>query len=72
MEQRISVLLERYEKLSAENAALREQRAGELSSLERENRFLKEELEKERTVRNKALTRIEALAERIKERSEQE
>ena len=72
LEQRVSALLARVETLSAENASLKREQAGELSALAEENDALRNELEKERARNNTALTRIEALVERIKEQTEQE
>lgn len=72
LEQRVSALLARVETLSAENASLKREQAGELSALAEENDALRNELEKERARNNTALTRIEALVERIKEQTEQQ
>ena len=72
LEQRVSALLARVETLSAENASLKREQAGELSVLAEENDALRNDLEKERARNNTALTRIEALVERIKEQTEQQ
>ena len=72
LEQRVSALLARVEALSAENASPKREQAGELSALAEENDALRNELEKERARNNTALTRIEALVERIKEQTEQQ
>ena len=72
LEQRVSALLARAEALSAENASLKREQAGELSALAEENDASRNELEKERARNNTALTRIEALVERIKEQTEQQ
>ena len=72
LEQRVSALLARVEALSAENVSLKREQAGELSALAEENDALRNELEKERARNNTALTRIEALVERIKEQTEQQ
>ena len=71
LEQRISALLARVGALSAENVLLKQEQAQELSVLADENKALRDELEKERARNNTALTRIEALVERIKEQTEQ-
>jgi hypothetical protein len=70
LEQRVSALLARMASLSAENESLQHERARELSALANENAALRDELEKERVRNNTALTRIEALVERIKEQTE--
>jgi hypothetical protein len=67
LEQRIDALLDRQNALQAENAALRASQEEELSALAQENSNLREELERERTRGVEALSRIEALIERIKE-----
>ena len=72
LEQRVSALLAKVETLSAENSSLKREQAGELSALAEENDALRNELEKERARNNTALTRIEALVERIKEQTEQQ
>ena len=72
LEQRVSALLARLAALSAENESLKQDQASELSALADENKALRDELEKERARNNTALTRIEALAERIKEQTGQE
>lgn len=66
LEQRVSALLVKLDALAAENASLKQAQAQELSALADENKALHDELEKERTRNNTALTRIEALVERIK------
>lgn len=72
LEQRVSALLARLDELSAENDLLKQAQAHELSALADENQALRDELEKERGRNNTALTRIEALVERIKEQTDQE
>lgn len=72
LEQRIGALLAKVDALATENAALKEGRAAELSSLQEENQALKQELEHERSRNSNALTRIQALVERIKEQADQE
>ena len=72
LEQRVNALLARVGALSAENASLKQDQARELSALADENKALRDELEKERARNNTALTRIEALVERIKEQTEQD
>ncbi len=72
LEQRVSTLLARLAALSAENESLKQDQASELSALADENKALRDELEKERARNNTALTRIEALVERIKEQTGQE
>ena len=72
LEQRVSALLVRLAALSAENDSLKQDQARELSALADENTALRDELEKERARNNTALTRIEALVERIKEQTGQE
>ena len=72
LEQRVSALLARLNELSAENDLLKQAQAHELSALADENQALRDELEKERGRNNTALTRIEALVERIKEQTDQE
>ena len=51
---------------------MKQDQAQELSALADENKALRDELEKERARNNTALTRIEALVERIKEQTEQD
>ena len=70
LEQRIQALLAKSQALAAENRTLTEVQAQECSALAEENRVLKEELEKERARNKTALTRIEALVERIKEQTD--
>lgn len=72
LEQRISVLLNKMGALTAENESLKRQLTQELTSLADENTRLQNELDQERERNNTALTRIEALAERIKEQTDQE
>ena len=72
LEQRISTLLVKLEKLSTENESLRQGQARELEALVNENKALLDELEKERDRNSTALARIEALIERLKEQAEQE
>ena len=72
LEQRVHALLVRLDALSAENNSLRESQARELVLLAEENKFLLDELEKERGKNAAALTRVEALLERIKEQTGQE
>lgn len=72
LEQRVSALLTRLNELSAENDSLKQAQAHELSALADENKSLRDELDKERGRNKTALTRIEALVERIKEQTDQE
>ena len=72
LEQRVNALLAKVDALSTENVVLKQKQALELSALANENTVLRDELEKERARNNTALTRIEALVERIKEQTEQE
>ena len=72
LEQRIGALLSRVDALAAENAALKEGRERDLSSLEESIQRLQQDLERERERNATALKRIEALVERIKEQTDQE
>lgn len=72
LERRIGMLLAKVETLAAENAALKKEREQEYSSLREEYHALTQELELERSKNSNALTRIEALAERIREQADQE
>ena len=72
LEQRVTALLARLDALSEENASLRQTQAHELAALTEINQTLREELEVERSRNKTALTRIEALVERIKEQTEHE
>jgi FtsZ-binding cell division protein ZapB len=72
LERRIGALLSRVETLAVENAALKTGREQELFSLQEENRALRQELELERSKNSNALTRIEALVERLREQADQE
>lgn len=72
LEQRISALLARLDALQAENVSLKQEQARELAALADENKALRDEMERERARNNTALTRIEALVERIKEQTEQD
>jgi FtsZ-binding cell division protein ZapB len=72
LEQRIGALLDRLAALTAENASLKATQERELSALAQENNSLKEELDRERGNNAEALSRIEALIERIKEHTNTE
>lgn len=72
LEQRISALLTGMERLTAENAALRESRARDAEALAEENRQLKQALEHERGRNAEALVRVEKLVERIRVKTDQE
>lgn len=72
LEQRISALLTDMERLSGENASLRESRARDTEALAEENRQLKHALEHERSRNAEALTRLEKLVERIRVKTDQE
>lgn len=72
LERRVGALLSRVDTLEAENASLKHGREQELSSLHEENRALKQELKLERNKNSSALTRIEALVERLREQADHE
>jgi cell division protein ZapB len=72
LECRVSALLSRVEALAYENTTLKTGRGQEASSLQEENRALRQELELERSKNSNALTRIEALVERLREQVDQE
>ena len=72
LERQIGALLSRVEALAAENLALKTGREQETFSLQEENRVLRQELELERSKSSNALTRIEALVERLRAQAEQE
>lgn len=72
LERRIGALLDTVEALREENASLKEAQARDLAALADESHVLRQELETERAQTATALTRIEALVERIKEQTDQE
>ncbi len=72
LERRIGALLSRIEALTAENLSLKQEQEDMFSSFQEENQTLKQELELERNKNAGALTRIEALVERLREQAEHE
>ena len=72
LERQVGALLSRVEALATENAALKAGQDQDASSLQEESRALKQELELERSKNSKALTRIEALVERLRAQADQE
>jgi predicted nuclease with TOPRIM domain len=72
LEQRISALLDRLDGLVAENAALREEHSREIKVLTDANESLRNELTGERSLTAEAVTRIESIVARIKDRAGQE
>jgi cell shape-determining protein MreC len=72
LERQVGALVSRVEALAAENAALKAGREQKTVSLQEENRVLRQELELERSKNSTALTRIEALVERLKAQTVQE
>lgn len=69
LETRVMGLLSQIETLHEENRRLREEVEGGFSALAEENQTLKEALEKERTVKNTVLARIDALLLRLKDQT---
>jgi predicted nuclease with TOPRIM domain len=72
LEQRISALLDRLDRLVAENAALKEEHLKELQALKDDNESLRNELAGERSMTTEAVARIESIVARIKDRAGQE
>jgi DNA-binding MarR family transcriptional regulator len=72
LEQRISALLDKLDRLVAENAALKAEHAEAIKALKAENDTLGKELAGERSLTADAVTRIESIVARIKERAGQE
>ncbi|MDR2123876.1 MAG: cell division protein ZapB [Desulfovibrio sp.] len=72
LEQRISAVLDRFDKLVAENAALREGHAEAIKALKDENDKLRNELAGERSLTTDAVARIESIVALIKDRAGQE
>ena len=70
LERQIGALLSRVDTLADENTALKTGREQEIFSLQEENRTLQQELEMERSRNSNALTRIEALVERLREQTD--
>ncbi len=66
LEERVTALLSKMESLAAENAALKA-RTEASSSLEEENRVLKETLTEERRKNEAALARVDAILQQIKD-----
>jgi len=71
LECQVGALLSRVEALAAENAVLKSGRAQETGSLQAENRALRQKLELEQSKNSSALTRIEALVERLRAQADQ-
>ncbi|MDR2603932.1 MAG: cell division protein ZapB [Desulfovibrio sp.] len=72
LEQRISALLDKLDRLVAENAALKKEHAEAIKTLKDENDSLRNELEGERSLTTDAVARIESIVARIKDRAGQE
>ena len=72
LERQVGALLSKVEALATENALLKMGQEQKASSLQEESRALKQELELERSKNSKALTRIEALVERLRAQADQE
>lgn len=69
LEARITDLLTRIDELARENSRLKENVREELENAHQKNTLLSLELEQEKQRNNAALERIEAILERLKERS---
>ncbi|MDR1856296.1 MAG: cell division protein ZapB [Desulfovibrio sp.] len=70
LETQISALLEKFDRLRAENASLRESSSGftsERAALESEVEDLRSQLETETKLRNEAVVRIDTLLNKIQE-----
>jgi regulator of replication initiation timing len=72
LEQRISALLDKLDRLVAENAVLKEEHAEAIKVLKAENDSLKNKLAGERSLTTEAVARIESIVARIKDRAGQE
>ncbi|MDR1947126.1 MAG: cell division protein ZapB [Desulfovibrio sp.] len=72
LEQRISALLDRLDRLVADNAALKDEHSQEIKALKDENESLRNELTRERSLTTEAVARIESIVARIKDRAGQE
>ncbi|MDR1685542.1 MAG: cell division protein ZapB [Desulfovibrio sp.] len=72
LEQRIGALLDKFDRLVAENAALKEEHAKATKALKDENDKLRNELAVERSLTTDAVARIESIVARIKDRAGQE
>jgi regulator of replication initiation timing len=72
LEQRISALLDKLDRLIAENAALKEVHAKAIQALKDENDKLRNELAGERLLTTDAVARIESIVALIKDRAGQE
>ena len=72
LERQVGALLSRVEALAAENAALKTGQEQKTASLQEENHALRQELELERNKSSNALSRIEALVERLRAQADQE
>jgi hypothetical protein len=72
LEQRISALLDKLDRLVAENASLKEGHAKAIKALTDENDKLRNELEGERSLTTDAVARIESIVALIKDRAGQE